>query len=92
MALALHDAGVPFTLGDADLHRLRATGADWIGLIPERRWYPGAGAELFPPSADVHDCACQGHLDRFTDLEPHVEWFDPPPLELVRPPSGPAPV
>lgn len=75
MALALWRENVPFVLVDADLHRRRVQGTDWIGIVPD--YYAGADASsLFPASEMIHDLLVYQAVEEHPHLMKYIRWCD----------------
>jgi hypothetical protein len=84
MALALHGAGIPVKVRDADLHRRRVLGEDLIAIVPNAYFgaYPYTIQSLFPDDVAVHDHSAHGLLEGYPVLAEAVRWL---PLPRIAP-------
>ncbi len=71
IALALHEAKLPFELGDAKSYLLRLTGNDWVGILPRHHGI-AYGWHDFPKEWHVADCI-------------HFSWFKDDSGKSIRP-------
>lgn len=83
MTLALHGAGIPVCLADADRHLLRIRGIDWVGVLPD--YYSGIRhpGQLFPKEDQVYDAYTYSNIAADNPaIGPYIEWS---PLVLPEP-------
>jgi hypothetical protein len=82
MANGLMAAGIPFCLRAAELHKRRARGEDWLGVVPDQYLGGGCPSSEFPEELDVHDCVSHSAIEEYRSVASQVTWLPP---ELMSP-------
>ncbi len=82
MALALAQAGVPFSLRDADYLAKMAQGHDWIGIVP-RDASSYFAAQLFSSTDEVRDVLAYSAIADYPAVEHAVQWYPAKALHQV---------